>query len=221
MCVLAIVKDKPISDLDIEKIWSQNSCGSGVAFYQRGKISYIKGIMKLKELKTLLPGIPAPYVVHFRIGTAGDNSPALTHPFIVDNDLANNPLTFDEQKRPVELLFHNGHYSGYLDSFVSLCIARKVKFPEYSVSDTYCIAKLAGSLGTGYLKLISGLSNKFVTMNNKGIFCYPSEKDFTDIDNVLYSNTYWRYTYSGAIALDTTKPNWWDEYKEYYKGGEL
>lgn len=92
MCIICC-KPKGIampSDTYIENMWCHNSDGAGVMYTKNGKVIIDKGYMSLEALKAALKKIAKEVdltkeamVLHFRIGTAGGNTPQNTHPFPV------------------------------------------------------------------------------------------------------------------------------------------
>src|SRR5690348_8095603 len=103
MCVIAICQDKRIPLEDVEACYKRNDDGAGIAWLGQleeanstpkhsngrhgdssakthSKVIWKKGL-SLKEVSELTESLPLPYVVHFRIASAGGKSVRLTHPF--------------------------------------------------------------------------------------------------------------------------------------------
>lgn len=95
MCII-IVKPAGIALPDsatLENCWEGNPDGAGFMYPYHGRVRIEKGFMSLKSFNKRLKKLrheidthATPMVLHFRIGTHGENSPACTHPFpIVDS----------------------------------------------------------------------------------------------------------------------------------------
>lgn len=91
MCIIAISKAGvpfPTEDT-IENMWYANPDGAGIMYTNdSGKVVIDKGYMTLKEFKARIEQLKEEIdvqkesvVLHFRIGTAGGNTPENTHPF--------------------------------------------------------------------------------------------------------------------------------------------
>lgn len=87
MCIIA-VKEKNIpmfDDKTIKQMFSRNSDGAGIMWTENGNVHFKKGFMKVEPFLDFVHSrddwstIPA--VLHFRIGTAGGNTPLNCHPY--------------------------------------------------------------------------------------------------------------------------------------------
>lgn len=100
MCV-AILKPKgvAISEEVLKNCWDNNPDGAGFAYVKRRKVVTLKGFMSfekfIEEYRKAEPSNrdSSPFVIHFRIATAGRVCPENTHPFPVEGGV----------------LVHNGH----------------------------------------------------------------------------------------------------------------
>lgn len=96
MCII-VIKEKGVKLPDTETLtncWYANADGAGYAYVDGGEVVIRKGFMTLPDLRQSLTDIDAivgltdvPMIMHFRIGTAGDNSAANTHPFPLSESL--------------------------------------------------------------------------------------------------------------------------------------
>lgn len=96
MCVIAIkpkgVKMPP--DTFIENMWYHNSDGAGFMYANGKNVIIDKGYMDLgsfrkaiKDLEKKIDIVNTALIMHFRIGTAGGNIPANTHPFPISDSI--------------------------------------------------------------------------------------------------------------------------------------
>lgn len=90
MCIIA-VKEKGLNMFDdktIKQMFKRNSDGAGIMWAENGTVYFKKGFMKVEPFldfvhaRTDWKNIPA--VLHFRIGTAGGNTPLNCHPYPVN-----------------------------------------------------------------------------------------------------------------------------------------
>lgn len=174
MC-LAIFKPAKVilPESSIREGWVHNPDGGGYAFLNsKGKIIKRKGITTLKEFgeayaKDSKQYKKSPFIVHFRIRSAGAKSPDNTHPF----DIADGAL------------IHNGTISGtgatytgdsdtkkFCDEFGDKLTSEWVKENKASLEDA-----LTGG-------------NKLVMLYQNGQHFIINEKQGVWADDVWYSN---------------------------------
>lgn len=113
MCVI-IYKPKGVNlptKEELKKCWDANPDGAGYAIQRSsiGEIEVIKGLMNFNtfyhSLTTKHIKINDTVVIHFRIATAGDISPEMTHPFPINVELKHF-LALEYKTQHV--FFHNG-----------------------------------------------------------------------------------------------------------------
>ncbi|UFK09564.1 hypothetical protein [Xanthomonas phage DES1] len=87
MCI-ALVKPAgvEISDETLRTCWDSNSHGAGFAYIKKGKVQIVKGLMKFADFLAAYKKLAAtykasPFLIHFRIRSAGDHNEDNTHPF--------------------------------------------------------------------------------------------------------------------------------------------
>ena len=96
MCVICVkpagTKMPPSSW--IENMWYSNPDGAGFMYADGKKVYIQKGYMNLKDFEQALKNLEkkmdletVSLVMHFRIGTAGGNTPANTHPFPISDSI--------------------------------------------------------------------------------------------------------------------------------------
>ena len=173
MCVIAIVKPQVVlRQDDLKAMWEANSHGAGLAVYRDGQWHMEKGFMifealnqRLKELGLLDTEVHPTFVVHFRLVSVGEKTPALTHPFPV------------KLREGTGFLFHNG----------TLEIARRGYYSSSGMevpqgeSDTSQMAKLLSELRLSkkQLKLLlkeGGLLDP-LRSGSRFAVCLPGEEE--------------------------------------------
>lgn len=99
MCIISIkAKGIPMPDeATIRTMFYNNDDGAGYMYAHRNKVYIKKGFMTVKEFMTSIDNLPSEIgvddltntaiIMHFRIGTAGGNIPANTHPFPVSENV--------------------------------------------------------------------------------------------------------------------------------------
>ena len=86
-----------------------NPDGDGVAWVENGAVVWEKALSLGGRLDALVAKVPLPFVVHYRIATAGGVSNQLCHPFVI---APGSPLA-EKGATDVGVLFHNGHAFGF------------------------------------------------------------------------------------------------------------
>lgn len=78
----------------IQRMWQSNPDGAGFMYAMNGRVVIEKGFMTLSALEARLAAVSekvdltaVPVVLHFRIGTAGGNTPENTHPFPITDSI--------------------------------------------------------------------------------------------------------------------------------------
>lgn len=181
--------------------WQRNSHGGGFAYYRKGKVRTIKGLMKWGDFlrayrKAVNENPDAPFVIHFRITSQGAQGPDNTHPHIFEHGA----------------MIHNGTLSGTGavygrgPSDTALFIDRFGK--DLTYERTLAIKDQLGLAMPG---------NKLVFLYKNGKHVIINESSGSWINGVWYSNSYslfpTRNTPSGpACATDD------DAMTEYYEG---
>lgn len=107
MCII-VAKEKGValpSKNTLKTCFEHNSDGSGLMYVKNGKVVIEKGLMtfgdfwhKIKELKKEFDSdlTDKALVMHFRIGTHGENDKATTHPFAISSNSEDLRATYFE-----------------------------------------------------------------------------------------------------------------------------
>ena len=196
MCIIAIkpagVKMPP--NTYIENMWYHNSDGAGYMYANGSNVIIQKGFMTLvdfnKSLEKLAKSIDlteTALVMHFRIGTAGGNIPANTHPFPVTDSV---PMLQKLSCTTSLGVAHNGIIS--------------ITPREKTISDTmeWIAAELAPlyRYDKEFCKHKDILQMLGARTKSKLAFLTPDGKIYTvgpfvEENGILYSNTTYSYSY--------------------------
>lgn len=159
-----------------------NPHGAGIAWRQGGKIHFKKGL-DAQEVHRISLKVQLPYVIHFRIATAGGMSPEMCHPFPIGGSVRMDGSTGSG------VLFHNGHWSEWEDTFLSALVSgRDRRLPTGDISDTRAMAVMLGWYGKNILNLIKG---------QKFVYFTPTEHEvlgwgWSELNGIKFSNMYWQ-----------------------------
>jgi len=223
MCVIICCeKDYPDKKtLKEAEQWNEN--GGGMAWIEKGKVRYRKGI-KGKEMLDIIEKrkVQLPFIVHFRIATVGKVCNELCHPFPIEDEA---PLKTHGITDAV--LFHNGQWSDWRDWLLKTAIRKKIKMPRDIWSDSRGLAFLAYHYGIDVLNTIS--TNKIAVLTKDGIQKFGDR--WCTIGKVSCSNdTFDRtnVTMGGEDSLYGVDDDWSETYggysicgfEGYYKDGQ-
>lgn len=220
MCIIAIKKRDVAfpSDATIKTMWRNNPDGAGIMYTDgHGKVIIDKGYMKLEDfmnrinnLKKEIDTTAESVVLHFRIGTAGGNVPANTHPFPITTNVGE--LKALHLKAPIGVV-HNGVIT--------------IKRPIEDISDTmeYIRSTLAYTWKSNHnFYRVETLMKKIEKeITSKMAFLLPDGSiykigNFVDADDgMIYSNytyqdymsRYGNYIYTGSYGYYGY--DWWDD----------
>lgn len=176
LCVIAVCDDKrPTADI-VKAMFETNSAGAGIAWRAGDSVEDVEDIVSgttrqrlvnprviwrkgldLKGVQELCASVPLPFVVHFRIPTAGGTTPLLTHPFPVTNEVA---LDLKGEIKGY-VLFHNGHWSSWKQASLETALKMGIKIPSGKWSDSRAMAWAASLYGPGVLDMIDEKSVLF------------------------------------------------------------
>lgn len=206
MCIIA-VKEKNIpmfDDKTIKQMFSRNSDGAGIMWTENGKVHFKKGFMKVEPFLDFIHArhdwdvIPA--VLHFRIGTAGGNTPLNCHPYPI------------KKKNTVEgvcnmAMAHNG-------------VMYKYNPPKgSSINDTQVFVNtVINDMPAGFLKSKAILklikedigTNKLAFLDKTGTITLIG--DFIEDNGYKYSNTSYKvWEYPKGITNHASYANLFDK----------
>jgi hypothetical protein len=194
MCVISVsLKGAKFPVDELKKMWDSNLHGAGIAWLDGRKVRVKKGFMKFDELvefygEEIPKGVM--HAIHFRLRSAGEVVPQLTHPFRID-DIDSQELEYEASG----VLFHNGTVADWRSLFVSvLGLFRKKDIDKIlsveHLSDSYVMSLLVYRRGPRVLKFFADTS-KWLVFGPEPVFYGRWERD--DRKGFAFSNMSWRY----------------------------
>lgn len=219
MCVIiASPKGTKIPEDILREAAQSNRDGAGIAWIKEGKVHWIKGLMKIDDMLKAYQSITGPHAVHFRLATHGGNTPLLTHPFPVTDQ-----VRLDLRGAGFKLLMHNGVYTDWQEDLKAAILSSGKPCPDGPWSDTRGVAFIAKQHGDAILNLM-GTSRYLVLCGDKSHAMsffgdWHEYKDFifsNKNSNIAFPPTYSRsYSYTpptptgsapAAPPVSTTPP---------------
>jgi hypothetical protein len=215
MCVAAII-NKPVSKHHLECMDEDNPHGGGVAWVDRGKLRFKRGLHAADIFAMQEAGVLTfPYLLHFRWATHGDRIPQLTHPFPTGRRAFKGELEGTAR----EVLIHNGVWNDY-DEFFEL-VDRSVSWKTLKeTSDTAVAAyfyaefpdigdEIPWAVATARVK------NKAIDIRKHGGWSEWEGNEYSNLtwlpwrENPAYSNYNWKKDGKGGWTWGE------DEYKAH------
>ncbi len=148
MCVILVCPKKVRPDRKtLEACHRANPHGAGVAWRENDEVRWLKGL-DVAELAARVRQLPGEIVLHFRIASVGEVTPALCHPFPVS---AKSTTRLSGHARAV--VFHNGTWPRWHACLASLPHHLR---PEGPMSDTRVAALLVNRFGPEVLGRLPG-----------------------------------------------------------------
>ncbi len=196
MCVISVsLRGKKFSEADLRKMWDANPHGAGIAYLlDDGRVKVKKGFMTFSELVEFYEdkideGVV--HAIHFRLRSAGDILPQLTHPFRVDS--------VDMQKLEYTaraVLFHNGTVSDWRSLYLAILSSFTKKERDkilslHSVSDTYVASLMVCKFGHEILKHLD-VGGKWLIFKLEPVFYGFWDEDKKN--GFMFSNLSWKYS---------------------------
>lgn len=208
MCIIFVAKTKrPIDDL-LVRAADRNSDGIGIAWREKGKVHWEKGL----DVQQLLDRVhknppPYPYVMEFRSATTGGELPELCHPFV-----ASPSASIALKGSAKEVLFHNGHWMGWEYKLKESFFHFTDKIPPGPWSDSRALARLVGVYGKEVLEWLD-------LRNEQRICLFSYDKvsligSWSEGDGFLHSNP--THGWMGQINI-TPKKEYEKEQKQLSK----
>jgi hypothetical protein len=158
-----------------------NNDGGGVAWIDKGRVRWIKGIADANDLYRYACQLPFPFLIHQRMTSAGSAVPELTHPFPIDKG-----ASLSLRGSAGAVLAHNGTMFGWHEALTAL-ERKKDKYgplPEGPWSDTRLLAylmawdfrKAVNTLGRGEKLAILDAKQGLVICEGKQWWKKPSDE---------------------------------------------
>ena len=224
MCII-VAKNKGVAlptKKTLEQCFERNKDGAGIMYVKNNKVIIEKGLMTFQDFYKKLKSIKKEFggdltnkalVMHFRIGTHGENDKATTHPFPISNNFDNLRATYFETDLGMA---HNGIMSAYNYD-------RTLSDTQSFIKDYVSVFKELNKkfyLNNKVMEIISNeaniSSNKLCFLDNKENIYWYGDKV---IDNgVIYSNTTYKpYTYKSYRSYSYGYDYWYGkDYKSSY-----
>ena len=193
--------------------WSANPDGAGYAYSIGGLVQFSKGYMSLKAYLKALRKLSIPkashLILHFRIGTHGGKSPALTHPFPLMDEANIHALSGVTES----VIAHNGILScpvhdGHSDtSSYVLSIAGERK-----------VYASTGAEGTAYLLDKACKGSKVIELTGHGPVFY-GDKWEEDSDGRYFSNLnheFFNFGFQSKFDFELQPAPWYAEKESCY-----
>jgi predicted glutamine amidotransferase len=178
--MIATEKNTPSLDM-LQAGERTNRDGGGVAWLGKNNLIHWRKNIDAKRIHSILKTVGRPAVIHFRIGTYGKNDKKLCHPFAIDAHATTTPKGQAEK-----VLFHNGHWSNFLDSYA--LAENTFGVPSGECSDTRFIAYLLYKFPEKTDNLLKLVNDKFVILSKDGVKVFG--KGWVEVDGIQCSNAY-------------------------------
>jgi len=212
MCVISVsIKGRKFSEEDLKKMWNANPHGAGLAWIDGSQVNVIKGLMTFDSLLEAYENVPegAIHALHFRLRSAGEILPQLTHPFRIDA-IDKQELRYTAR----QVLFHNGTVSDWRSLYFAVLSSLRKKDREKvlsmkSVSDTYVVALAVYKFGDKILKHLD-IGGKWLIFGPEPIFYGSWDKD--EKNGFRFSNLSWKWSYDFGLGRSSYS------YKSYSTG---
>ena len=187
MCVIFVVQKDRLNPAQVSEAFSANGSGGGVAWREgdggEKVVKWRKGL-SLEEMHKACATLPIPYIAHFRIPSTGGEGMTLCHPFPVTSEVE---LEL-EGETPDYVLFHNGTWVPWKHELKQLLLAKGLKIPHGSWSDTRALALYAYHYGVNILDI---MDEKSATLSPTDLQLYASGWSFLEESGIWASNRGW------------------------------
>ncbi len=212
MCVIINIEDgKFPKSQTLKDAESLNSHGGSIAWLEKGKINYRKGLKAKKIIKIiekrLIPNKVKTAIIHFRIASVGNVNPKLCHPFPISKEVKTD-LHVDDSK--FDLLFHNGTISNWEKMLIKSIQDNPAKIPKGELSDSRVIAFLLNRHGNDIIK--DSQMNKFSILTHKGIVKFGT---WVKVDDNQCSNDYFVKKSATTNSTFNYDNAWYGGYGDY------
>jgi len=189
MCVICVKPkgaDLP-SVKEITRMWRRNPDGAGFMYARDGVLTIKKGFLSGIDFMYALEEIKKDdvAVLHFRISTQGFNK-EMTHPFVLSTKLE-DMKALEWVGAPIGIA-HNGIIHLTSD-------AREIEYSDTALFIANYLTRIVrrgSDLDDQYIQdiieITAGGTNKFAILRNTGELTLIGK--FTEVDGLLYSNTY-------------------------------
>jgi len=205
MCVILQFDSVMPKSSMLKNAEDRNRDGGGFAYIKDGLVHWEKGLHVTakyveKYVKRNKLTKKNNLIVHFRIGTHGENNDMLCHPFPLG--LRKNGQAVENSVRGAStnpVMFHNGIWDEYDEYAVKLAFnSDTIRIPDGDMSDSSIMAWCASHKGINFLEFTK---EKVIVLTTKGSITYGD--GWTTVDKVKCSNDLFEpetWTYSGGYG---------------------
>ena len=210
MCIIAVQpKGKKISRKTLQNCWDNNNDGAGLMYSVNGEIIVKKELHsfdKFMQYKNDADKHNVNIVIHFRISTSGGVNLLNCHPFKVNNNLH---------------FCHNG--------MLDIIVPKNSTINDTQIYNNTILRNLPKNWqrNNAIIQLVEqsiGNRNKFVLLDEVGMFYIINEGAGNWDSGCWYSNTSYQYSYSNVITSNyytkvkaTKIYSYWDELEAWDK----
>ena len=205
MCIIAVKKKglKLMDEATIRTMFSRNRDGAGVMWAEESKVHIRKGFMNVNDILQFLgkrDWTDVPMILHFRIGTAGGNTPINCHPYPIRQP---NALECDCDLGMV----HNGIMSKYnprqkedMKLNDTQVFIRDVinQLPKNFINNKAIMQLIENDIGGGNKLAFLDKTEKITLVNKKAFIeddgYYYSNSSYKPLTTTYKSGTTWSYT---------------------------
>lgn len=208
MCVIMIATPTATPSLEMLKAGEKtNRDGGGVAWVGKDGLVYWRKNIDAQRIHKILKKVGRPAVVHFRIGTYGKADKSLCHPFAI-----NEAATTTTKGSAEKVLFHNGHWTNFLENYDMA--EHTFGVPSGQSSDTRFIAYLLHKFPEKTETILDWINDKFVILSKDGAKVFG--KNWVEVDGIQCSNANFN-TKSYPITPTTADYDYW----HYHRRGNF
>ena len=221
MCIIvAKEKGKKLPSKEtLETCFNRNNDGAGLMYVQNGKVVIDKGYMDFKSFYKRIKKLQKRFksdltdkaiVMHFRIGTSGENDKATTHPFPISSNSEDLRKTYFKTDLGMA---HNGVIYDYV-------YGKELSDTQNFVKDFVSVLKELDNkflLNKRVIELLDKeCGSKLCFLDNKENIYYIG--DFIEDEGVKYSNsTYKKVVYSTTPSYKYGCYDYSNYYDDYYE----
>jgi hypothetical protein len=213
MCVIVYKPkgEKKVPKRIFKECWANNSDGAGYAIWneetemwdvKKGFMSFSKFWQSYRTLDVQTSDI---VFIHFRIGTSGGETPEMTHPFPVADELKADKMGMLEYSAK-DIVFHNGVIGFGENGWSDTCVAiRDIVDPLHPyLEDDKVFNFMVEPLET--------LQNRWIITKGRMIYQYG---DWIEHEGVDYSNNTFRESRYPAARTSTPSDILGDDYNTF------
>lgn len=188
MCVIAFTDTRAMTRKEFDNCWESNPDGFGMAWRETRKgitlIKVKKGIMRRNEAWEEYRKVKDERVtMHFRIKTAGEICPELTHPFMITKK---SPIQL-EYSGVTDVLFHNGMIYAWQDTLLKYMLNSYNKISGHMSDSRWIAIQMAlekdAKSGREFLEKQTG---KYVVVTKNSVYLFG---EYIEKKGIFYSNS--------------------------------